>query len=270
MRGLPSRLVLLGYPLGHSLSPAFQNAALASAGLPLRYETLETPPERLDAVLDALIAERAAGNVTVPHKGAVARRCARLESLAERTGAVNTFWVEDGRLAGDNTDVDGFDALARAALGEIPRGARAAIIGAGGGAAAVLAAIERWPGAQASVWNRHPARAATLAARFPDVATAVRTLDDALRSATVVVNATPIGLREESVPVPIDALPAGAAVLDLAYRPGETRWVREARGRGHPAADGLTMLLEQGALAFERWTGRAPDRAAMRAAIVRR
>jgi shikimate dehydrogenase len=263
---LPSRLVLLGHPLGHTLSPRIHGAALRSAGVDLEYRAVDVPPDALDATLDALIVERAAGNVTIPHKGAVARRCTRLTEVARRAGAVNTFWCEGDALAGDNTDVGGFDENVRALLGATPSDERVALIGAGGAAAGVLAAIERWPGASVRLWARTPARGASLAERFPIVA-ARDTLDDALAGATLVVNATPIGLRDDTHPAPLDALPADAAVLDLVYRPGETAWVRAARARGHRASDGLPMLIEQAALALERWLGIAADREAMWGAV---
>jgi shikimate dehydrogenase len=263
----PRRLVLLGHPVAHSLSPLFQNAALRSAGIPLEYTAVDVPPERLDGALEALAREGAAGNVTVPHKERAAARCSRLTPLAARVGAVNTFWSEDGALVGDNTDVGGFDAAAIRLLGARPRRARIALFGAGGGAAAVLAAAESWPDATAVVHGRSAPRAASLAARFPRLARASGSIDEMLEGATLVVNATPVGLLGDAHPLPVAALPRGAAVMDLAYRRGETPWVHAARARGHRACDGLEMLVEQGALAFERWFGIEPDRAAMRAAL---
>lgn len=258
------RLVLLGHPVAHSLSPRFQNAALRAAGVDARYEAVDVVPDYLDAMLSTLAAQRAGGNVTVPYKEAVAARCAVRSALAERVGAVNTWWHDaDGRLVGDNTDVGGFDAAVRAVL-PAPAGARVALIGAGGSAAAVLAAVAAWPGAWLRVWSRRPDRAAALAAREPEFAESVENVHDALAGATLVVNATPLGLHAgDASPVPVDALPAGAAVFDLVYRPTRTRWARAARAAGHPAEDGLAMLVEQGALAFERWFGRPADRAAM-------
>jgi shikimate dehydrogenase len=262
--------VLLGHPVAHSLSPRFQNAALAAAGLPQRYEALDVEPSALSAALDALIAEGAAGNVTVPHKTAVAARCASLTAPAARAGAVNVFWIEEGRLAGDNTDIPAFATLADALLGGDRAGARVALLGAGGAAAAVLAAIESWPSATVTLYNRSPDRAADLAARFPIVRAIRGTPEEAVRDATLVVNATSLGLRDaDPLPVAIEMLPARAAVLDLVYRPETTRWVRAATAAGHRSTDGLAMLLEQGALAFERWFGIAAPRAVMREALVR-
>jgi shikimate dehydrogenase len=262
------RLVLLGHPVAHSLSPRFQNAALRAAGVAARYDAQDVAPGDLDATLAALAADRAAGNITVPHKEAVAARCDVRSALAERVGAVNTFWHDAaGHLVGDNTDVGGFDAAVRAVLPD-PSGARVALVGAGGSASAVLAAVAGWPRASVRAWSRRPHRAAALARREPGIAEPVERLTDALAGASLVVNATPLGLRDDDpFPAEVNELPAAATVFDLVYRAGCTRWVRAARAAGHPADDGLSMLIEQGALAFERWFGRAPSREAMWASI---
>ena len=264
---LPGRLVLLGHPVVHSLSPAFQNAALRRAGIPLEYEAIDVPPGEL-ATIAALLAEAdGAGNVTVPHKSAFAGLCARRSPVAERVGAVNTFWTEEGALIGDNTDVGGFEAAVRERFGEPRAGSRVAVVGAGGGAAAVLAAVERWEGARARVFARRTAAVAPLVARFSRIATAAPDQRTALEGATLVVNATPVGLEGTHYPVDPALLPSTADVYDLAYRRGETPWVHACRARGLRAADGIGMLLAQGALSFERWFGRAPDMAAMREAV---
>jgi shikimate dehydrogenase len=237
-------------------------------GLPIVYEAIDVPPRALDDTVRRLISARAGGNVTIPHKEAMAAHCTRLDAIAERVGAVNTFRVaEDGALEGTNTDVAGFDALARE-VGALRAGARVAVLGAGGSAAAVLAALERWSGATVTLFNRTATRAAALAARFAIVEGVTATSAEAVKDATVVVNATSLGLRAgDQHPVAIESLRAGAAVLDLVYRAGETTWVRAARARGHPAADGFCMLLEQGALAFEWWLGIAAPRDVMRYAL---
>ena len=262
----PSRLVLLGHPLGHTLSPAIHGAALRSAGISVEYRAVDVPPDALPGALDALVAEGAAGNVTIPHKAAVAARCGRLTDVARRAGAVNTFWCDDGTLVGHNTDVGGFDASVRTLLGEPPQAQRVALVGAGGAAAGVLAAIERWPDTEVRVWNRTLDRARALGERFA-IARAVDSLAGALADATLVVNATSLGLRDDTHPMPLDALPPHAAVLDLVYRPGETAWVRAARDAGHRAADGLPMLIEQAALAEERWFDVPAAREAMWGAV---
>jgi shikimate dehydrogenase len=263
----PTRLVLLGHPVSHSLSPTFQNAALRAAGIPLIYEARDVAPHDLDAVLHAMTDERAAGNITAPHKAAVAARCARLTPIAQRVGAVNTFWVEEGALIGDNTDVEGFHNAVVRLRGEAPVGATVAVLGAGGAAGAALAAIASWEGCTARVWNRTGARARTLCARFPDIASAVDSVVDAVAGAALVVHATTVGVAQDAMPIDPSRLPRDADVMDLVYRPGETLWVRVAREQGHRAVDGLPMLIEQGALAFERWFGHVPNRTAMWAAV---
>lgn len=263
----PGRLVLLGHPLRHSLSPLFQNAALRSARIPLKYEALEVAPDDLEATVDLLITQRAAGNVTIPHKIAVCELTELRTGVAQRVGAVNTFWVEQGKLAGDNTDVAGFTALVQDALGSIAQRARVTLLGAGGAAAAVLAAVESWPGVHVRVWSRSEERRTTLATRFAAVAEAAPTLEDAMADATLVVNATPVGMNDDAHPVPVAMLPRRSTVIDLVYRRGGTSWVNAARGRGHIAADGKVMLLAQGAASFERWFGIRPDLHAMRDAI---
>jgi shikimate dehydrogenase len=237
-------------------------------GLPIRYEAIDVRPDDLETVVRRLIASRGGGNVTIPHKEAMAGHCARLDPLATRVRAVNTFRVaEDGILEGTNTDVGGFDALARE-VGALRAGVHVALLGAGGAAAGVLTAVERWSGATVSLYNRTRARADALAARFPIVSRVAATAADATKGATVVVNATAMGMRPtDPLPVPIEQLGRGAAVLDLVYRRDETPWVRAARERGHAAADGVCMLLEQGALAFEWWFGIGAPRDVMRQAL---
>jgi shikimate dehydrogenase len=264
----PGRLVLLGHPVSHSLSPVFQNAALRAADIPLVYEALDVDSRELRSVLRQLKASNAAGNVTIPHKVAVHDLCDELTDLAAKVGAVNTFWFDSKRLYGDNTDVGGFDAAARALIGGETTEARVVVVGAGGAAASVLAAIEDWPDAEVTVVSRHGERAAALAKRFPDVARAEKSVERAVRHATLIVNATPVGQQDEKHPIDVALIPQSAAVLDLVYRRGGTPWVRAARENGIRAADGLPMLLEQGALAFQRWFGTEPDREAMRLSLV--
>lgn len=265
MKQWPERLVLLGHPLTHSLSPLFQNAALRAAGIQAKYEALDVPKSALEDTIAALRRERAAGNVTIPYKTLVYKACDRLTAVARRVGAVNTFWTAvDGAFVGDNTDVGGFQAAVQQLMGDPADGEVVAVLGAGGAAAAVMHAIEGWPNVRARVYNRDSARAEEMVQRFDVPAAVVSTSDAAVDGATLVVNATSVGMRaNDTPPVSVSVLPAGAAVFDVVYRVGETALVRDARARGLRAMDGLTMLVEQGALAFERWFGAFPDRDAM-------
>lgn len=259
----PGRLVLLGHPVSHSLSPRIQNAALHAAGIDVLYEALDVDPAAFDATIDALRRERAAGNVTVPHKERMFAACEVLAPLAQHVGAVNTFWFDDaGRLVGDNTDVGGFSAPAANVMGQPPRDITVGVYGAGGAAAAVLAAVELWPGCRAHVYNRTPERARALCERFSTIAHSVDDVAGILGS-ELVVNATSIGLRDNAFPIELDLIPEGRAILDLVYRRGETPWVRRLRRRRFRAMDGIGMLIEQAALAFERWFGVTADRAVM-------
>jgi shikimate dehydrogenase len=266
MRG-PERLVLLGHPVAHSLSPRMQGAALRSAGIPLVYEAIDVDPSAFDVTLEQLRAERAAGNVTVPHKERMRFACDEVSPLADRVGAVNTFWFDDRRrLIGDNTDVGGFDAAVRELLGRVPSDLTVGVYGAGGAAAAVLAAVESWDRCIAHVYNRTPERARILCERFRSVANPVDDIG-AVAGAQLVVNATSIGLRDDAFPIDPALIAPGAVVVDLVYRPGETAWAKAVRASGRRSRDGIAMLVEQGALAFERWFGVPADRGAMWAAV---
>lgn len=269
MMDLPGRLVLLGHPVAHSLSPLFQNAALRSAGIPLEYEAIDVPPGGL-ATMAALLREaNGAGNVTVPHKEAFFLLCGRRSPVAERVGAVNTFWVDEGVLVGDNTDVGGFDAAFRSHFGAPREGIEVTVVGAGGAASAVLAAVERWDGGRVRLVARNRARANALVARYEHIARVVADDRAAFAGVALVVNATPLGRATDDVPVEPELLDDRCDVLDLNYRRTDTPWVLACRARGLRAADGRSMLVEQGAFAFERWFGATPDRAAMWKAIAR-
>lgn len=245
-----------------------QNAALAAAKIALTYETMDVEPNNLPTTLASLAEQRAAGNVTVPHKEAAARVMAQLSAPAKRIGAVNTFRTLDrGGLEGANTDVAGFEALVRLTVGAIPTGMSFAILGAGGAAAAVLSAIARWDGCDATIYSRNGERARKLANRFSDVARAETMQPETMLKGKIVVNATPIGIYDDQLPVHLDFIEPAATVLDLVYRPHETAWVRAARASGRAASDGLPMLVEQGAAAFAIWFGIEPDREAMWTAV---
>jgi shikimate dehydrogenase len=251
------------------LSPRFQNAALEGAGISCHYFALDVLPSDLAGAVATVRENALAGNVTIPHKTAFVPYCDVLTPLAERANAVNTFWIDDRkRLVGDNTDVPGFDALVRHVAGSVPNDARVALLGSGGAAAAVCTATERWPGARVAVWGRSLASRYALAQRFAHV-TPVESARAAVADADVVVNATPIGMAAGAgaMPIPAHELRAGTIVIDLVYRHDETAFVRAARARGLRAGDGLVMLLEQGAVAFERWFGVSPDRASMLRAL---
>jgi shikimate dehydrogenase len=265
----PLRLVLLGHPVVHSLSPIFQNAALHAAQIPLRYEAMDVAPDALAGIIPRLAGGRSAGNVTLPHKESFAALCATRTPVAERVGAVNVFWTSDdgGGLIGDNTDVGGFDFAARRLLGRDPVGLTVAILGAGGSAAAVCEAVFRWPQSRVVIHSRTKERADALAVRYAAIATTASGEMELVDQADLLVNATPLGLSGSLMPIAPGMIPSKTAVMDLTYRRGRTPWAQACRARGLQSDDGLPMLVEQGALAFERWFGVPPDREAMWRAV---
>jgi shikimate dehydrogenase len=244
------------------------NAALASAGIDMRYEAIDVAPNDLSRVIEALAREGAAGNITVPHKQAAVKVMKSVSPVAKKVDAINTFRIsDDGMLHGDNTDVAGFGAFAKSVIGEIPRSARVAVLGAGGAAASALAAIEEWNDATARIFARRLDVARELAQRFKNITSVEMLPLGGPLDCDIVVNATTIGLYDDQLPVPIDVLPERAIILDVVYKPGETAWIRAARATGRTAADGLEMLVEQGAASFEIWFGQSPDREAMWKAV---
>jgi shikimate dehydrogenase len=253
------------------MSPRFQQRALDVAGINVQYLACDTPAEQLALVLRELGEVRAAGNVTIPHKEAMIALCTHLTPLAARVGAVNTFWhSERGELVGHNTDVPGVDAAIRAVI-DTPGNAhlpltRVAVLGAGGAAASTLVALYdgfRNVALHINVFSRTQARAERLLDHLRVPATVSTSAEAAVRDADLVINASPVGMQDESMPVRPERLAPHSAVLDLVYKPGETSWVRACRARGHRAEDGLRMLVEQGAESFRCWFGKEPNRRAM-------
>jgi shikimate dehydrogenase len=233
------------------------NAAFRALGMDWRYELLDVPPEGLTGALTTLRGQDVAGaNVTIPYKQAVMEHLDTVDLEAVRARAVNTIASNGGRLEGSNTDVAGIGA-ALAEVGVESRGANAVILGTGGSARAAAAALE---GAHLTFVSRHPDDA--------DLPGKVIGWDDAslasvVRAADLLLNATPLGRREE-MPIRPAALPRAGAVIDLVYVTGGTPLVRKARSLGLRTADGWSVLLAQGARSFERWTGRQAPLEAMR------
>jgi shikimate dehydrogenase len=249
------RLGVLGWPVAHSRSPRMHNAALAERGLKdWHYQRLPAPPEVFEETVRALPASGFVGaNVTIPHKEA-ALALADVSTAAARTiGAANTltFEAESGAIHAANTDAPGFVA-ALAGVDVDPAGKTALVLGAGGSARGIVYALREAGAARVSVWNRTPERAAALAADL-DVEPAYRPLE-----ADLLVNCTSVGLADgefKELPVDADALGTYATVADLVYRDGGTGLIAEARRRGCTVVDGLEVLVRQGALSFEAWTG---------------
>jgi len=275
--GVQARLFgVLGDPVDHSLSTAMQNAAFTAAGLPHVYLRFRVPAVRLAGAVREAKALRMGGlNLTVPLKEAVLPLLDGLTPEAQRIGAVNTvLFGADGRTRGDNTDGEGF---LRALRGRVRvRGARTVLIGAGGSARAVGVALARAGAAAVTIANRTPSRAERLAERLVHLGggTTVDTLPLAalargggLDDALLVVNATPAGLGASTIPVRCAATPRDCLFVDLVYARRPTPFLAAAARAERRTLDGAHMLLHQGALAFEAWTGRHAPRAAMARAL---
>ncbi len=261
------RLGVLGWPVGHSRSPAIQNAALRAAGLGhWRYQLLPVPAELLAETVAALPGAGFRGaNVTIPHKQAALELAASASASARAIGAANTLvFDEHGAVAADNTDAPALIA----ALPVAPAGLTALVLGAGGSARAAVWALLDAGAAEVRVWNRTPERAELLCAELGGSPARAVTEDV---GADLLVNCTAVGLEGSSsslaqLPVVIEHLGRFRCVVDFVYGTIETELVRAARERGVPVVTGLELLVGQGALSFERFTGLTAPLAAMRTA----
>ena len=254
---------ILGDPVAHSLSPVMHNAAFRAAGLDACYVALRSAVGRVGDLMGALVAAGGGGNVTVPYKEEAVAAVARPSVMVSRVGAANTFWGDDGVVAGDNTDVEGIlSALARL---DAPASTWL-VIGTGGSARAVAAAAaER--GAALAVRSRDGTRGREFARWASALGVAVAAPDEC----EVVINSTPLGLKPgDALPCPASAHPRARAALDLVYAPRGTRWIAGLRTAGLRAVDGREVLVAQGAAAFSRWFPKvAPPVEVMRAAVAR-
>lgn len=265
INGKTQLLGLFGWPVSHSFSPAMHNAALAAAGLNVVYLPLATSPDGLETAVSALSALNFRGvNVTVPHKQTIIPMLDEIDPAAAAIGAVNTVIIsENGRLLGKNSDWLGFMADL-AALNVDVRGRDCVIFGAGGSARAVAYGLAQ-AGGMVHIVARRPEQAEELAAAMglPRTTIAPATMDDVVAlTAPLLVNSTPLGMHPHEEGTIWDSkrpFAPNTFVYDLVYNPTETRFMRQARAAGCQAANGLGMLLRQGAFSFEWWTGVAPD-----------
>lgn len=264
LTGTTALVGLLRHPLRDSLSPRMQNAAFEATGLDWAYVALGVEPERLEEAVAGLVALGFRGaNVTIPHKVGVLSYCDELDAVAERAGSVNTLLIRDGRVLGSSTDGQAVtDSVAA-------EGARALMLGAGGAAQAVATALVDAGCSSLRVASRSPERAQALALRLRNLGPGRAVgADEAwpphVGDADLVLNATPV--RDELL-VELDGV---RQVVDLAYRPegGDTALIAAARVTGcERVVDGLDVLVGQGALSFERWTGLSAPADVMRASV---
>lgn len=258
------RACVVGWPVEHSRSPLIHNYWLRQYGIDGAYERAAVEPGDLESFLRGLAGNGYVGcNVTVPHKEKAFALLDRPDAAASRLKAANTLWLEDGVLAGTNTDGYGFLASLDAQVPDWEtRPGAAVILGAGGAARAVAAALAgRRPGPLRIV-NRSRERAAALAAELKLEAEIVdwNARASALDGAALLVNTTSLGMvSSPPLDIELTELPVSASVCDIVYAPLETALLAAARARGNAVADGLGMLLHQAVPGFARWFGRTPE-----------
>ncbi len=261
-----TRAFVVGHPIAHSRSPLIHAHWLDRYHLPGTYERVDVPPEGFAGFLRSFAGQGfAGGNVTIPHKEAAFSGVDRRTARAERLRAVNTLWVEDGAIWGDNTDILGFVAHLDQSLGRgWERGVETAlVIGAGGAARAVAAGLLDRAVARVLIANRTPEKGRDLAADLADprvVPLPFGAIPDAVAGAGLVVNTTSLGMAGQP-PLDLDLAGAGdrTVVADVVYVPLTTPLLTAAAGRGLRTVDGLGMLLHQAAPGFARWFGVTPE-----------
>ena len=261
------QLGLIGYPLGHSLSPKIHGAALKACGLNGNYSLFPIAPDDKPGLKDFLGRIRSGEitglNVTIPHKQNMIEYMDELTPTAQAIGAVNTIYMHENKLIGENTDAPGFlSDLKRVWNSSFINHHSALILGAGGSARAVVYALLN-DGWSVTLAARRIEQAQQLSQSFGKYDLRLSNFDFQPSTFDLIVNTTPLGMTPniETSPLPKDAIfSKHTFIYDLVYNPRETKLVRDARAQGLSATIGLGMLIEQAALAFEKWTGHTPPR----------
>lgn len=263
MRGV---LGIIGYPIGHSVSPVFQQAALDYVGVDAKYLGWETPPENLQARINSLKESGVIGaNVTVPHKQSVLPFLDNLSKTAREIGAVNTIVNDNGMLYGHNTDVFGFLKSLQIEGDFHSDGKSALVLGAGGSAKAIVYGLLGEGIKKLVIANRTLSRAVQLKKELgnpENVFVVSSESTDMLSDHDLIVNCTTLGMKhgpgEDKSPISREHISEGSLVYDLVYNPQKTPLIEEAMGIGARVISGLPMLIYQGAEAFHLWTGINP------------
>ena len=271
---MTARYAVIGDPIAHSLSPAIHTRWLAEAGIDAIYTALRVHGPDPEALIRALPAEGLSGcNVTIPHKEAALHAADVKDPLALRIGAANTLRFTNGKIEAFNTDAAGFSlSLDAAAPHWRQGGGKACLLGAGGSARAVVAALDAAGFDEIVVANRTLARIAPLAECALKAKLTAFEWDDranAAAGAKLIVNATSLGLNDKDpLDAPAEHAAPSAIAFDLVYKPLQTHFLRSAESQGLQAVDGLGMLIYQAAAAFEIWFGQKPDAEAGRQAAL--
>lgn len=270
---------IIGHPISHTFSPLMHNAAFRALGLNYVYLPFEVRPDALEEAIHGIRALGMVGvNVTVPHKEACMAFLDEMTQQAQVLGAVNTIVLHEGLLVGYNTDGQGFLRFLKEDFSFNPKGKKAMVLGAGGAARAVVASLMEEESGEVVVANRSFHRATCLCMdmvralpSYPQpipVPLPSQLMAEHLDTCQLLINATSVGMRgQEALPLEPALLHEGLVVVDLIYNPAQTMLLVEAQKRGLKCANGLGMLLYQGAVAFEKWTGQHPPIEVMRKAL---
>jgi len=264
-------LTLLGDPVVHSMSPEIQNKAFEAAGVDGVYVALQCKEEDLEGFMVSIARSGGGGNITLPHKEKAAAIVEIASEAVVQTGACNTFWGDErGRIHGDNTDVDGFRSALSFFIGSVPSGIRVLLLGGGGAARASLLGLIDEGADEIVIFNRTPERARSMSRRIGGERTRVIPVLEEIEGEDfdLVINATRLGLeKNDASPVDLERLGCVGAAMDLVYGRHVTPFVRAAEAMDIRATDGAEMLVQQGAVSFERWWGIPAPVEAMRAAM---
>ena len=263
---------VIGDPIDHSLSPNIHSAAFRELGMDCSYIAYRIPAGELESGIGGLLKIGADGfNVTIPHKVDILEHLDRLDESCSLIGAANTVAVSGGSLKGYNTDMDGFlEPLKSRSLGL--RGSNVLLLGAGGAARAIVAALAKEGASRVDIANRTEGRSKELATFAGRIGLDAHTTGfggiESVSKYDLVVNATSLGLAGEPCPIPLAGAGAGTTVYDIVYKPINTDMVKRAKEAGARVVFGYEMLLGQAARAFEVWHGVPAPRAAMKRALL--
>ncbi|MBH0166310.1 shikimate dehydrogenase [Fictibacillus sp. 7GRE50] len=259
------KALVIGDPIDHSLSPVMQEAAFQQTGISGAYEKKRVPSDELEAFVNFLKDSHYAGcNITIPHKVSILPFLDEIDEEAKEIGAVNTVVNKDGKLIGYNTDGKGFLLSLKEKTRKPLSDLNVLLIGAGGAARSIAYALSKEGPKYMAIANRSEGRLRSLLKDLKDErieGMSLQRAEENLARFDVLINTTNAGMHPdtESVPLNLNLLKTGAVVSDIVYNPLTTRWLKEAEEKGATTDNGVSMLVMQGAMAFEKWTGTFPD-----------
>ncbi len=272
-----AKLAVLGYPVSHSASPQMHQAALDALGIDASYIRLEIEPGNVSEAFGLMQSLGFIGcNVTIPHKLEAMECCDDLSASVKALGVANTIHFKDGRIMGDNTDGPGLIKALEEDFGLSVKGSNILVLGAGGGAGkAISTQLNREGCANLYLSNRTVSKLEKMAENLPLTETRVHLLGNSSTEleaiageVQIIINVTSMGMKpDDYLPIPVRCLTAQHMVYDAIYNPPLTSLLESARDRGAAVANGLSMLIHQGAISFEIWTGKQPDTGLMKKAI---